>query len=515
MLELLPALALSAAALALAAAAGNALLRARRAGRAAPPASRETEPPPAPATPRQPATRRAEDTLPLTAGAHRRVAARAQSRIEVAEPLLGADAAGAADFYREVADLLQGQLEVTPARLDLRRKLLEVYHAAGEADAFMHCARLYLEHCGSRPDSHWPDVARMGRELLPDHELFAPGAQPRGLARFQRFYESVSQAQLQDALRALAAAYEDARRDPAFTSALQKAMADTLQRPTALTPLPLVSEGAGATVYAKREDGARPDDAQAINALGQTLLAQRLGRSRVVTATQDGVHGLAVASVAAHFGLACTIYMEDAAHRRHYARALQMRRLGATVRALGASSHAEAAWLAALQAWLDDTGESHYVSGLAAGPHPFPAIVRDFQSIVGAEALVQLRASAGPPLRAVVAGIADGYGGLGLLNAFLSDDRVALYCVEMRGPERPRQLREHGWLRASGRVRYVDVTDDEAVDVVETLFGSSGLCVPTEAARTLAYARRIAAAQPDGIVLTLLSRGDERAQPGR
>lgn len=512
LVELLPALGLAVAALALAVALSDVLVGTQRN-----PRNTASPAPVLPSAPRAPArpARAVEDTLPLTPKARRSIPPPPESRIEVAEPLLATDAAGAADFYREVADLLQAQLEATPGRLDLRRKLLEVYGAAGEADAFLHCARQYLEQCGGAPDPHWAEIARMGRALLPDQEIFADGAPARGPARFHRFYEAVSQSQLQDALHAVSTAYDQARRDPAFVAALQKAMADTLQRPTALAPLPLVPEGAGAVVYAKREDGARPDDAQLINALGQALLAQRLGRSRVVTATRDGVHGLAVASVAARFGLGCTIYMDESGHRRHYARVLQMRRLGAAVRALDPGSNAEGAWLAALQAWLDDTAESHYVSGLAAGPRPFPAIVRDFQSVVGREAQAQLRAVGGRPLRAVVAGIADGYLGLGLLNAFLSDDAVALHCVESHAAERPRQLREHGWLRATQRVRYENVGDAEAIEVIEALFGTSGLCVPTEAARTLACARRVAAGHPDGIVLTLLSRCDDRVQPGR
>lgn len=453
-----------------------------------------------------------EDTLPLTLNAGHRRAPPEPPGIQVAEPLLEADAASAAGFYREVADLLQGQLERNPARLDLHRKLLEVYGAAGEVEAYVRCAQAYLERCEGTPDSHWPEIARVGRELLPGHEAFATTEAGRAAPRFQRFYEAVSPAHLQEALRATSAAYEVARQDPSFAAALHQAMADTLRRPTPLTPLPLLPEGlGGAVVYAKREDGRGADDERLINALGQTLLARRLGRTRVVTATRDGLHGLAVASVAARIGVECAIYMDEASHRANHARALQMRRLGAEVRTVPASDGAEAPWREALQSWLEDTGECHYVSSLAAGPHPFPAIVRDFQSVVGQEALLQLRAAGGRPPRAVVAGMGDGYIGLGLLNAFLGEDGVALYCVEAPAADRPRQLREHGWLRASRRVQYVRATDDEAIEVVETLFRTSGMCVPTEAARTLACARRLAAAQEDGIVLSLLARCDDRA----
>lgn len=507
--DVVPLLGLAIAALALAVALSNVVLRAHRAAHAAGADGGHAGTVPVSA-PRQ--RRPVEDTLPLTPAARPRRAPPDPPGIQVAEPLLETDAAGAAGFYREVADLLQGRLERDPARLDLHRKLLEVYAASGEVEAYVRCAQAYLERCGGAPDAHWPDIARVGRELLPGHEAFADTAGGRPPPRFQRFYEAVSPAQLQEALRATGAAYEIARQDPGFTAALHQAMADTLRRPTPLTPLPLLPEGlGGAIVYAKREDGRGADDERLINALGQTLLARRLGRCRVVTATRDGLHGLAVASVAARIGVDCAIYMDEPSHRANYARALQMRRLGAEVRTVPAGGSAEAPWREALQSWLEDTEGCHYISSLAAGPHPFPAIVRDFQSVVGHEALLQLRAAGGRLPRAVVAGMGDGYIGLGLLNAFLGENAVALYCVEATAADRPRQLREHGWLRASRRVQYVQATDEEAIEVVETLFRTSGMCVPTEAARTLACARRLAAAQEDGIVLSLLAHRDDRA----
>lgn len=513
LMEVVPVLGIAIAILALAVALSNIVLRAHRADRAAAQGPHIGDlPPQSPLPP--PVRRPVGDTLPLSARRQAAVLApRPEERIQVAEPLLEADPARAAGFYREVSDLLRAQLEINPGRMDLRRKLLEVCSASGEAEAFVQCARAYLEQRkGNAPDPHWSEIARMGRELLPHHELFAEADPGRPTSRFQRFYEAVNQTHLHEALAEVEAAYDAARRDASFLTTLHQAMADTVRRPTPLSSLPLLPEGrGGATVYAKREDNRGPDDEQLINALGQALLAQRLGRRQVVTAAQDAVHGLAVASIAARLGLGCTIFMDEASHRRHYARTLQMQRLGAAVRPVPLGGNDAAPLLAALEAWLADTSGVHYLSSLAAGPHPFPMIVRDFQSIVGREALAQLRAGGDRPLRAVVAGMADGYVGLGLLNAFLGEDGVALYCVETPGTDRPRQLREHGWLRASGRVSYVGATDDEAIDVVETLFRTTGICVPTEAARTLACARRLAAAADDGIVLCLLARSEERA----
>jgi tryptophan synthase beta chain len=206
--------------------------------------------------------------------------------------------------------------------------------------------------------------------------------------------------------------------------------------------------------------------------------------------------------------------MSEPAYRRHFSRVLQMRRVGADIRTVVAAPKVDAAWQAALQAWLNDSAGLHYVSSLDAGPHPFPLIVRDFQSVVGKESMIQLRAATGGAPTAVVAGVADGYVGLGLLNAYLSED-LPLYCVEPpKGSVSAgvRHLREHSWLRATGRVQYVTADDDESMGVVEALYRTTGMCVPTEAARTLAYARRLASAQdPSCSVLTLIA--SEEARP--
>ena len=439
--------------------------------------------------------------------------------IQVREPLLEADVIQAQGFYREIADLLTKQLEAEPARLDLHRTLLEVFRAAGQGEEYVRYAQTYYERSSGFADPHWEGIARAGRELLPGHELFdgIPGS--KAPKKFQRFYETVSQIRLHEALRALSASYDAVRVDPAFSRDLLSAMTDGAHRPTPLTPMPLTAgDRAGATIYAKREDVRAANDDQLINAIGQTLLALRLGRRRVVTATGDGIHGLAVASVASRHGLECAIYMSEPDYRHHFARVLQMRRIGAEVRTVSPAPNLDAAWQAALQAWLNDSATSHFVSNLESGPHPFPLIVRDFQSVVGQEATIQLQAASGGAPSAVVAGVADGYVGLGLLHAFLSDERVPLYCVEP--PEATaaaagaRFLREHSWLRATRRVQYVTATDDEAMLVIELLFRATGMAVSIESARSLAYARHLATAQEQTrSVLTLITSPEDRPLP--
>lgn len=436
--------------------------------------------------------------------------------IQVDEPLRDADASKARGFYHEVTGLLRAQLESDPARLDLHRTLLEVLRAAGDPGQYVQYAQLYYER-SSGGDAHWDGIAAAGRELLPGHALFeeAPGL-PK---KFHRFYESVDPPRLQDALRAMSDSYEAAHADPAFERDLYKALAEGARRPTPLTPLPLAAdERGGATVFAKREDVRAAHDDQLINAIGQTLLAVRLGRRRVVSATRDGIHGHIVASVATRHGLECTVYMAEPAYRRHFARVLQMRRLGAEVRSVPAAPQVDAAWQAALQDWLDHAEGTHYVSSLESGPHPFPLIVRDFQSIVGQEARVQLQAATGGAPVAVVAGAVDGYVGLGLLHAYLGEEHVALHCVESSadgtGAGGARYLREHQWLRATRRVQYATATDEEAMQVVEALFHATGMCVALESARTLAYARRLAATlEPGRSVLTLIAAAEERPLP--
>ena len=437
--------------------------------------------------------------------------------IQVREPLAEPDVGQAQGFYREIAELLTGQLESDPGRLDLHRTLLEVLRAAGQADEYVQHARAYYERTNGGIDAHWEAIALAGRELMPGHALFDQIA-GFGPKKFQRFHESVSQPRLQAALRELSDSYEVMRADPGFPAEVAQAMAEAVRRPTPLTPLPLADDRSGATIFAKREDVRASTDDQMINAVGQVLLARRRGIRSVVSATRDGVHGLAVAAAAARQGFECTLYMTEPAYRRHYARVLQMRRLGAELRSVAPAPSVDAAWQAALQHWLNDAAATHYVSSLESGPHPFPLIVRDFQSLVGQEARVQLQQATGAAPAAVVAGAADGYVGLGLLTAFLTPERVPLYCVEAPGPEAAaadgRYLREHQWLRATRRVQYVSATDEEAMQVVDTLFRANGMALPLEAARTLAYARKLAAglASSDAVV-TLLSRADEAVLP--
>jgi tryptophan synthase beta chain len=438
----------------------------------------------------------------------------ATDSIQVREPATEGDTGQTQGFYREIADLLIGQLESDPGRLDLHRTLLEVLRAAGEADEYVHHARNYYERTnGGVDDAHWETIALAGRELMPGHALFDQIA-GLGPKKFQRFHESVSQPRLQAALRQLSDSYEALRNDPEFPTDVAQAMADGARRPTPLTPLPLADDRSGATIFAKREDARAANDDQVINAVGQVLLAQRRGIRSVVSATRDGIHGLAVATAAARQGFDCTLYMTEPMYRRHYARALQMRRLGAEVRTVAPAASVDAAWQAALQHWLNDVSGTHYVSSLESGPHPFPLIVRDVQALVGQEARIQLEQATNAPPAAVVAGVADGYVGIGLLTAFLTPERIPMYCVEP--PEAAamaadgRYLREHQWLRATRRVQYVSASDEEAMQVIDTLFRANGMAPSLETARTLACARKIAAAQePSHSVLTVLSRPEE------
>ena len=470
--------------------------------------------------PKQPPIGADRDTLPLGTRAPKlrpRVVPNLVEGILVREPLAEPDTGQAQGFYREIADLLKGQLESDPGRLDLHRTLLEVLKAAGEADEYVQHARSYYERTNGGIDAHWEAIAIAGREMLPGHALFDQVA-GFGPKKFQRFHESVSQPRLQAALRELSDGYEAVRADPQFPAEVAQTMAEGARRPTPLTPLPLADDRSGATIFAKREDVRATNDDQLINAVGQVLLARRRGIRSIVSATRDGVHGLAVASAAARQGFDCTLYMTEPAYRRHYARVLQMRRLGAELRSVAPAVSVDAAWQAAMQHWLNDVGGTHFVSSLESGPHPFPLIVRDFQSLVGQEALIQLHQATNAGPAAVVAGIVDGYVGLGLLTAFLTPERIPLYCVEP--PEAAamaadgRYLREHQWLRATRRVQYVSATDEEAMQVIDSMFRANGMALTLESARTLACARKLAAGlEPSRSLLTLLSRPEETALP--
>jgi len=357
----------------------------------------------------------------------------------------------------------------------------------------------------------------------------------------------------------LEAAYRDARADPAFAASLQGLLRDYAGRPTPLTHARRLSQTCGgAQIWLKREDLAHTGAHKINNALGQALLAQRMGKSRLVAETGAGQHGVATATVAALLGFTCVVYMGCEDMRRQAPNVLRMRLLGAEVRPVDAGSRTlKDAINEALRDWALNLRDSHYLLGSVLGPHPYPLMVRDFQTVIGREARSQVLEQAGRLPDALIACVGGGSNAIGLFHPFLADP-VEMVGVEAGGeglatgrhaarfadPARGRlgvlhgvksfvlqdehgQIAEthsvsagldypsvgpeHARLRDLGRVTYTTATDAEALHAFQALSRYEGILPALESAHAVAEAMRVAQTMPrDGLLLVNLSgRGDK------
>jgi tryptophan synthase beta chain len=357
----------------------------------------------------------------------------------------------------------------------------------------------------------------------------------------------------------LAAAYEAARQDAAFTGELAALLRDYVGRPTPLTyARRLSAHCGGAQIWLKREDLAHTGAHKINNALGQALLARRMGKRRLIAETGAGQHGVASATAAALLGLECVVYMGSDDIARQAPNVLRMRLLGAEVREVNAGSRTlKDAINEALRDWAATVEDSYYLLGSALGPHPYPMMVRDFQSIIGREARAQMLDQAGRLPDALVACVGGGSNAIGLFHPFLGDE-VAMVGVEAGGdgvatgrhaarfadPGRGRigvlhgvrtyvlqdehgQIAdthsvsagldyasvgpEHAYLRDIERVRYTTANDDEALEAFQILARLEGILPALESSHAVAEALRLAPTlAPEQILLVNLSgRGDK------
>jgi tryptophan synthase beta subunit len=413
-------------------------------------------------------------------------------------------------FYGEVAQLLLGALTREPSRRDLRMKLLEVYYESREIELFHKHARLYLQSLNGQDDDQWPRIQAMGRELLPEAPLFnATSRTALALAaRPLRFYEHDLADTLEPALQALAADYRELHVDVDFRDELLLMLA--VIRPPGL-PLAMLGDGTDesvARVWCKWERIDPVGDAAHVNAYSQAFLALRLQREALVSATRSGRHGVAVASAAAELGLSCRIHMQESDHQRETDSVKQMRALGATIIVEPDSGVAGDARTAALRDWLQAPKKSLYISSLAAGPHPYPAIVRDFQALLGAETKAQVIERFRRRPLAVVVGRSDGPSAISILQAFLDDRETALYCVDSdQGAANQSYRREHSWLQHTGRVQYLQGNDLD-IDLVRKMIPAQELGVaPAGSVRAAAFALKIASQSATaGEVIVLMRR---------
>src|SRR5579872_4570807 len=343
--------------------------------------------------------------------------------------------------------------------------------------------------------------------------------------------------------------------DKEFRAELERELHDWVGRPTALSPAPHLSRRWGARVWLKREDLAHTGAHKINNAIGQGLLARRLGARRVVAETGAGQHGVASAAACARLGLPCTVYMGSIDMERQAPNVGRMRLLGAEVVPVTSGDQTlRAAIDEALRDWVSDPLDTYYLLGSVVGPHPYPYLVRELQAVIGREARAQLLAATGALPDALIACVGGGSNSIGAFHAFVPDDSVEIIGVEAGGKGaglgdnaatvaygRPGVLHgtysmllqnedgqiqethsvsagldypgvgpEHALLAAVGRVRYETAGDAEALEGVRELSESEGILPAIESAHAIAAAERWARAHPGGTVLVCLSgRGDK------
>jgi tryptophan synthase beta chain len=371
--------------------------------------------------------------------------------------------------------------------------------------------------------------------------------------RFGRYGGQYVPETLMPALAELELAWVAARADPAYRAELDGLLRDFGGRPTPLYRARRLSERAGRTVYLKREDLNHTGSHKLNNALGQALLARRMGKGRIIAETGAGQHGVATATVCALLGLECVVYMGVEDTRRQRPNVQRMELLGATVHPVDAGARTlKEATSAAIRDWVTNVADTHYVIGSVVGPAPYPTLVRDLQRVIGDEARAQLLEREGRLPARVVACVGGGSNALGTFTAFLEDPGVELVGVEAggEGVDTPRhgapltvggragvlhgalsavmqdeegQIIEahsvsagldypgtgpqHAHLRDSGRARYVAVSDLDALAAFEEVARLEGIIPALETAHALAWVL----AQPDGDLdlVCLSGRGDK------
>ncbi|TQV63560.1 MAG: tryptophan synthase subunit beta [Halothiobacillaceae bacterium] len=358
-------------------------------------------------------------------------------------------------------------------------------------------------------------------------------------------------------LEELADAYARMKNDPAFQAELDADLADYVGRPSPLyLARRMTDELGGAKIYLKREDLNHTGAHKVNNTIGQALLAKRLGKTRIIAETGAGQHGVASATVAARLGLECVVYMGADDVVRQAPNVARMKMLGATVVPVTSGTRTlKDALNEAMRDWVTHVDNTFYIIGTVAGPHPYPMLVRDFQSVIGREARQQCLAKEGRLPDALVACVGGGSNAIGLFHEFLGDESVKMYGVEAGGDGietgrhaaplcagRPGVLHgnrtylmedengqiigthsisagldypgvgpEHAWLKDIGRANYVAITDDEALDGFRMLTRREGIIPALESSHAIAHAMKLAPtmSKDEIIIVNLSGRGDK------
>jgi len=375
--------------------------------------------------------------------------------------------------------------------------------------------------------------------------------------RFGRFGGRYVPETLMNALFELEEAYLKFSRDPDFQAELDELLRQYSGRPTPLYFAARLTERlGGAKIYLKREDLNHTGAHKINNALGQGLLAKRMGKTKVIAETGAGQHGVASATVAALLGLECKVFMGEEDMKRQELNVFRMRLLGAEVVPVTSGTRTlKDACNETLRYWVSHVEDTYYILGSATGPHPYPMMVRDFQRVIGVEAREQMLRAEGRLPDVIVAAVGGGSNAIGMFHPFLEDREVKLVGVEAGGRgldtdehaatltkgrrgvfqgsfsyvlqdeygqvlpahsisaglDYPGIGPEHAWLKETGRAEYVPITDAEAVEAVQVLAATEGIIPALESAHAVAHALKLAPTLPkDAIVVVNLSgRGDK------
>ena len=351
-------------------------------------------------------------------------------------------------------------------------------------------------------------------------------------------------------------AYEEAKKDPAFKKEMDYHLKHFVGRPSPLYFAErLTAHFGGAKIYFKREDLNHTGAHKVNNVLGQIMLAKRMKKPRVIAETGAGMHGVATATLCAKFGIKCVVFMGSVDVARQEPNVLRMRALGAEVRPVESGSKTlKDAMNEALRDWVTNVHDTFYCIGTVAGPHPYPAMVRDFQCVIGEETKAQMMEAEGRLPDALVACIGGGSNAMGLFHPFLDDRDVAIYGVEAAGHGLDKQHAaslaggkpgvlhgnrtyllmngdgqieeahsisagldypgigpEHSWLHEIGRVKYLSATDDEALEAFQLCSRLEGIIPALEPSHALAKLGQLASGKPKDhlIVVNMSGRGDK------
>ena len=396
---------------------------------------------------------------------------------------------------------------------------------------------------------------------LPSAEALQASARPDGLGRFGRYGGQYVPETLMPALAELERSAAEAWQDPAFTGRLKELLRTYVGRPSPLYEAERLSEHyrrpeGGPRIWLKREDLNHTGAHKINNALGQALLALRMGKQRIIAETGAGQHGVATATVCARFGLECVIYMGAEDMRRQALNVFRMRLLGATVQPVTAGTATlKDATSEAIRDWVTNVESTHYILGSVAGPHPYPMLVRDFHAVIGEEAKQQCLESFGRLPDVLLACVGGGSNAMGLFHPFVGDTSVRLVGVEAAGEgvasgrhaatitegrtgvlhgamslllqdeegqvveahsisaglDYPGVGPEHSYLREIGRAEYGAVTDAEALEGLQRLSQLEGIIPALETAHAFAWLETLCPTLAPGteVVINLSGRGDK------